>query len=94
MSRILKGKKRFLLGVAAALAVSVAAFAYWTTGGSGDGTADVADAATGTITLAGTIDDTGFPSGSHVRHHDRSHQHGPGDGSPRSEHDAVEHHDG
>ena len=63
MSRILKGRKRFLLGVAAALAVSVAAFAYWTTGGSGDGTADVADAATGTITLAGTIDDLDFRPG-------------------------------
>lgn len=62
MSRILS-KKRFLLGVAAALVVSVAAFAYWTTGGTGDGTADVADAATGTITLEGTIDDLDFRPG-------------------------------
>jgi hypothetical protein len=63
MSRILKGRKRFLLGVVAALAISVAAFAYWTTGGSGDGTADVADAATGTIELEGTIADLDFRPG-------------------------------
>ena len=63
MSRILTSKKRFLLGVAAALVVSAAAFAYWTTGGSGDGTADVADAATGTIVLSGSIDDLDFRPG-------------------------------
>ena len=63
MSRIFSSKKRALLGIVAALAIATAAFAYWTTGGSGDGTADVADNATGTITLEGTIDDLDFRPG-------------------------------
>ena len=63
MSRILTSKKRFLLGVAAALVVATAAFAYWTTGGSGGGEGDVAGAATGTITLDGAIDDADFRPG-------------------------------
>ena len=63
MSRILKGKKRFALGVLASLVIATAAFAYWTTLGDGDGDADVANAATGTITLAGTIVDTDFRPG-------------------------------
>ena len=63
MSRIISSKKRFVLGVIAALAITTAAFAYWTTAGGGDGTADVADNATGTITLVGTIEDTDFRPG-------------------------------
>ena len=43
MSRIYS-KKRALLGVVASLAIAAVAIAYWTTGGSGDGTAPVQDA--------------------------------------------------
>lgn len=57
MSRIFRSKKRALLGVVAGVVVATAAFAYWTSGGTGNGSGDIADQATGTITLEGTIDD-------------------------------------
>jgi hypothetical protein len=45
MSRIF-GKKRALLGIVASLAIAAAAIAYWTAGGSGDGSATTQGAQT------------------------------------------------
>ena len=62
MSRILKSKKRFVLGVVASLAIAAVAFAYWTTSGTGDGTAT-----TGTdqgVTVTGDPADGLYPGGS------------------------------
>ncbi len=61
MSRILKSKKRFLLGVAASLVVATAAFAYWTTSGDGTGTSTA-----GTdkgFTISGNPADGIYPGG-------------------------------
>jgi len=62
MTRIFKSKKRFLLGVAAALTVAVAAFAYWTTSGTGDGTGQAGEDAD-SIVITGTVDGLMYPGG-------------------------------
>jgi len=55
-------KKRLVAATVAAAAVSVAAFAYWTNGGSGSGTA--ATGSTSAITVVQTSAPTGlFPGG-------------------------------
>jgi len=52
--KLMKRKRLSVLGVVAVLAVAGAAFAYWTTGGSGSGTGKVA-AENGTLALTGAI---------------------------------------
>jgi hypothetical protein len=52
MSRIIS-KKRALLGIVASLAIAAVAIAYWTAGGSGEGTAPV-DATTNALTATQT----------------------------------------
>lgn len=59
MSRIIT-RKRAVLGVIAALAITAVAVAYWTTTGSGSGSGSV-KAANGTLTLSGTIDNALAP---------------------------------
>jgi hypothetical protein len=61
MSRILKSKKRFLLGVAASLVVAAAAFAYWTT--SGDGTGSATAGTDQGVTVTGDPADGIYPGG-------------------------------
>ena len=61
MSRILHSKKRFLLGVAASLVVAAAAFAYWTTSGTGGGTSTAGDDQG--VTVAGDPDNGIYPGG-------------------------------
>jgi hypothetical protein len=61
MSRIFSSKKRFVLGVVAALAITTAAFAYWTTSGE-----DTGSATAGTdvgVTLSGDAADDIYPGG-------------------------------
>jgi hypothetical protein len=55
MSRIIKSRRALVLGIVAALGIAAAAFAYWTTSGSGTGTAGTGDAATVNVTQVGTI---------------------------------------
>jgi hypothetical protein len=61
MSRIFSSKKRFVLGVVAALAITTAAFAYWTTSGE-----DTGSATAGTdvgVTISGDAADAIYPGG-------------------------------
>jgi hypothetical protein len=62
MSRILKSRRALVLGVVAALGIAAAAFAYWTTSGSGTGNGSVGTAAS--VTVNGTIDNALVPGGS------------------------------
>ena len=59
MSRFIT-RKRAVVGVVAALAITAVAVAYWTTTGSGSGSGSV-KAANGTLTLSGTIDNALAP---------------------------------
>lgn len=62
MSRIFGSKKkRALLGLVASLAIASAAFAYWTTTGSGTGEGDIEAGNNAAVTLAGTLDDDLVP---------------------------------
>lgn len=54
-----------LLGVVAALAIAVGAFAYWTAGGSGSGTGTTADPGAQSVTVNQTSASSGlYPGGS------------------------------
>ena len=53
--RNLTSKRSAVLGVVAALAISAAAIAYWTTSGSGTGSGTTGTAAAVTVTQVGTI---------------------------------------
>jgi hypothetical protein len=56
-------KRTVVLGLVAALAITAAAIAYWTTTGSGEGSGSVASS-NGSVTLHGTISDQLVPGGS------------------------------
>jgi D-serine deaminase-like pyridoxal phosphate-dependent protein len=61
MSRIIKSRRALVLGVVAALGIAAAAFAYWTTSGSGSGTGLVGSDVARTVN--GTIDNALAPGG-------------------------------
>jgi hypothetical protein len=55
MSRIIKSRRALVLGVVAALGIVAAAIAYWTTSGTGTGSATAGDASAVSVTQVGSI---------------------------------------